>query len=52
VNVIQDGARLHYALPAALQRRGILGTVFTDWFVRPGSTEHFAALLCPASQQY
>jgi glycosyltransferase involved in cell wall biosynthesis len=37
VNVIQDGARLHYALPVALQRQGILGTVFTDWFVRPGS---------------
>jgi glycosyltransferase involved in cell wall biosynthesis len=39
VNVIQDGARLHYALPVALQRQGILGTVFTDWFVRPGSRE-------------
>jgi glycosyltransferase involved in cell wall biosynthesis len=39
VNVVQDGARLHYALPVALHRQGILGTVFTDWFVRPGSRE-------------
>jgi glycosyltransferase involved in cell wall biosynthesis len=39
VNVIQDGARLHYALPVALNRLGILGTVFTDWFVRAGSRE-------------
>jgi glycosyltransferase involved in cell wall biosynthesis len=39
VAVIQDGARLHYALPVALQRLGILGTVYTDWFLRPGSRE-------------
>jgi glycosyltransferase involved in cell wall biosynthesis len=43
VNVIQDGARLHYALPIALQRQGILGTVFTDWLVRSGSREEIAA---------
>ena len=43
VNVIQDGARLHYALPVALHRREILGTVFTDWFVRPGSREDTVA---------
>jgi hypothetical protein len=27
VSVIQEGARLHYALPVALRRRGILGTI-------------------------
>lgn len=43
VAVIQDGARLHYALPLALQREGMLGTMFTDWFVRPGSPEETAA---------
>lgn len=39
VDVVQDGARLHYALPAALRRAGLLGRVFTDWFVREGSLE-------------
>lgn len=39
VDVIQDGARLHYALPLALQREGLLGRMFTDWFVRSGSAE-------------
>lgn len=39
VDVVQDGARLHYALPVALRRAGLLGRVFTDWFVREGSLE-------------
>ena len=39
VAVIQDGARLHYALPLALQREGALDAAFTDWFVRPGSRD-------------
>jgi glycosyltransferase involved in cell wall biosynthesis len=39
VAVVQDGARLHYALPLALQSAGILNRVFTDWFVTPGSLE-------------
>lgn len=39
VDVVQDGARLHYALPVALRRAGLLGRVFTDWFVRAGSIE-------------
>jgi hypothetical protein len=39
VAVVQDGARLHYALPLALQRAGILQRVFTEWFVTPGSLE-------------
>jgi hypothetical protein len=30
---------LHYALPLALQRAGILNRVYTDWFVQPGSAE-------------
>ena len=43
VAVIQDGARLHYALPLALQREGLLGTMFTDWFVSPGSRQEAMA---------
>lgn len=39
IDIVQDGARLHYALPIALKRRGVLGTVYTDWFVKPGSKE-------------
>jgi glycosyltransferase involved in cell wall biosynthesis len=39
VTVLQDGARLHYAVPIALQRVGILDRVYTDWYVRPRSIE-------------
>jgi glycosyltransferase involved in cell wall biosynthesis len=39
VAVVQDGARLHYALPLALQKVGLLNRVFTEWFVTPGSIE-------------
>lgn len=50
VAVVQDGARLHYALPLALQREGMLGAALTDWFVRPGSREEAAAaILCRLS---
>jgi glycosyltransferase involved in cell wall biosynthesis len=45
VAVVQDGARLHYALPLALQREGLLGVMFTDWFVRAGSGEDAIAAL-------
>lgn len=45
VAVIQDGARLHYALPIALQGEGLLGSMFTDWFVQPGSREEAIAAL-------
>lgn len=38
VAVVQDGARLHYALPVALQRAGLLERVFTEWYAEPGST--------------
>ncbi len=41
VCVIQDGARLHYAVPIALQREGILERVYTDWYNAPGSAESF-----------
>lgn len=43
VAVVQDGARLHYALPVALQQAGLLEKVFTDWWVTPGSLEQGAA---------
>jgi glycosyltransferase involved in cell wall biosynthesis len=39
VAVVQDGARLHYALPLALQRCGMLERVFAAWYTRPGSVE-------------
>src|SRR5688572_5517826 len=32
VCVVQDGARLHYAVPIALQRQGALARVYTDWY--------------------
>jgi len=38
---VQDGARLHYALPLALQKAGLLDRVYTEWFVTPGSIEAF-----------
>ncbi|OAI50978.1 hypothetical protein AYO44_05310 [Planctomycetaceae bacterium SCGC AG-212-F19] len=31
--MVQDGARLHYAVPLALQRAGVLQAMFTDWFL-------------------
>jgi hypothetical protein len=37
VAVVQDGARLHYAIPIALQRAGMLERVFCDWYAPPGS---------------
>ena len=37
ISVIQEGARLHYAVPIALDRQGLLGTVYTEWFSAPGS---------------
>jgi len=43
VAVVQDGARLHYALPVALKRAGILQRVFTEFFVTPGSVEGLLA---------
>src|SRR5205814_4668852 len=45
VAVVQDQARLHYALHLALQRAGLLDRVFTEWFVTPGS---IAALISRA----
>ena len=39
VVVVQDGARLRYALPLALQSAGILGRMHTDWYIRRGSPQ-------------
>jgi glycosyltransferase involved in cell wall biosynthesis len=39
VAMIQDGARLRYMVPLALQNVGMLERVFIDWFVRRGSLE-------------
>jgi glycosyltransferase involved in cell wall biosynthesis len=40
VTMIQDGARLHYAVPLALQQAGLLERMYSDWFVTPHSVEH------------
>ena len=34
VVVVQDGARLNYAVPVGLQRRGALERVYTDWYAK------------------
>jgi glycosyltransferase involved in cell wall biosynthesis len=39
VSVIQDGARLHYAMPLAFHQRGVLERVFCEWYSRPGSID-------------
>ncbi len=41
VAVIQDGARMHYAVPIAFQRANMLERVFTDWYTRLNSLEGF-----------
>jgi glycosyltransferase involved in cell wall biosynthesis len=45
VAVVQDGARLHYAIPVAFHRLGMLDRVFCDWFSRPGTLMHATASL-------
>lgn len=45
VAVIQDAARLHYAVPLALQRAGALECAFCDWYTPPGSLEALVARL-------
>lgn len=45
VAMVQGTARLHYALPVALQRAWILERVFTDFYVVPGSFTDRAARL-------
>ena len=37
VAVVQDGARLHYAVPEALHGWGALAAVYTDWYVGRGA---------------
>ena len=39
VALIQDGARLHYAVAIALHRAGILQSMYSEWFARPRSVE-------------
>jgi glycosyltransferase involved in cell wall biosynthesis len=39
VAMIQDGARLRYTVPLAMQQAGMLDRVFIDWFVRENSIE-------------
>ena len=40
VAVVQDGARLHYAVPLALQQQGMLESLFTDWYCPRDSWRH------------
>jgi glycosyltransferase involved in cell wall biosynthesis len=37
VAMVQDGARLHYALPVALKRAGMLSALYTDWYYSGGA---------------
>jgi glycosyltransferase involved in cell wall biosynthesis len=39
VAVVQDGARLHYLLPLAMHRAGLLERVYTEYYAAPGSAE-------------
>lgn len=48
IALLQDGARLHYAVPIALQRAGLLGRVFTDLYARPGFLTRILARALPA----
>jgi glycosyltransferase involved in cell wall biosynthesis len=52
---LQDGARLHYALPLALHRAGLLERVYTDWYSAPGRVDrllaHLAQFLAPQTGQ-
>lgn len=43
VAFVQDGARLHYAFPLALQRHHMLERMFTTWYCSPRSPESLAA---------
>ncbi len=45
VAVVQDAARLHYAMPLGLQKSGVLDRVFTDWYAAPASTSMRLATL-------
>jgi glycosyltransferase involved in cell wall biosynthesis len=46
VAVIQDGARLHYAVPLALHNAGALRLMFSEWFLKHGPMErHFRSLM-------
>ncbi len=46
---MQDGARLHYAVPRALANLGWLEKVFTDFLIRPGSVDALMAFAARAS---
>ena len=48
VAFMQDGARLHYALPAALHRAGLLTHVYTEWYndQSPVARLQLAAMRC------
>src|SRR5262249_47677226 len=45
VAMLQDGARLHYAVPIALHHAGILEGAFIDWYSPPASPQAWAAAL-------
>ena len=41
VAAVQDGARLHYGMPVALHRAGMLERIFTDGFIESHSANSF-----------
>ncbi|MBN9246161.1 MAG: glycosyltransferase family 4 protein [Hyphomicrobium sp.] len=50
IAVLQPGARLHYALPAVLQRAGMLQRLYTDFCGNTGPLRHLDQLLPHALQ--
>ena len=45
VAFIQNGSRLHYAVPLALQRAGMLDRVYTEWYCGERSAERWVSKL-------
>jgi glycosyltransferase involved in cell wall biosynthesis len=43
IAMVQDGSRLHYAVPVALHRQGALERVFCDFYASPHSLARFLA---------
>jgi len=48
VAMVQDGSRLHYAIPLAMQRANILERMFTDTYLKPRSMLSAASIMLSA----
>ncbi len=45
---MQEGARLHYAIPLAIQRAGMLERMYTNWYSSPGSVQRLVSRVVAA----